>query len=162
MANLRDLRRRRKSAANTRKITRTMELVASAKLRKAQEAAAASRPYSEGLRELVAQISAAGGGVASHPLMRRREVKRVTILVASSDRGLAGAFNDNLVYKALERGKVHKAAGAVVSYVSLGKKAASTLAFLNITPIASFTGLVGSTQYHHAEKAVQPQIESFL
>jgi F-type H+-transporting ATPase subunit gamma len=162
MANLRDLRRRRKSAANTRKITRTMELVASAKLRKAQEAAAASRPYSEGLRELVAQLSAAAGGAVNHPMMRRRAVKKVTILVATSDRGLAGAFNANLVNLAIERGKHHQGAGAAVSYVALGKKAASTLGYFGITPIASFTGLIGTTRYTHAEQAAKPQIDAFL
>jgi F-type H+-transporting ATPase subunit gamma len=162
MANLRDLRKRRKGAANTRKITRTMELVASAKLRKAQDAAAASRPYAEGLRELVAQISAAVGGAASHPLMRAREVKKVAILVATSDRGLAGAFNANLVALALARGKEHQAQGRTVEYVSLGKKALSTLSFFGITATSSFTGVVGATKYAHAEKVATPQLERFL
>jgi len=162
MANLRHLRKRRRGASNTRKITRTMELVASAKLRKAQDAAAASRPYAEGLRELVAQISAATGGGASHPLMRARDVKRVLILVATSDRGLAGAFNANLVAKAIERGRSHQAAGATVEYVALGKKAISTLIFFGITPSSSFTGVVGATQYAHADKVARPQIERFL
>jgi len=162
MANLRDLRKRRKGAANTRKITRTMELVASAKLRKAQDAAAASRPYAEGLRELVAQISAAVGGAASHPLMRAREVKTVAILVATSDRGLAGAFNANLVALALARGKEHQAQGRKVEYISLGKKALSTLTFFGITATSSFTGVVGATKYAHAEKVAKPQLERFL
>lgn len=162
MANLRDLRRRRKSAANTRKITRTMELVASAKLRKAQEAAAASRPYAEGLRELVAQLSAATGGGGSHQLMRTREVRTVLILVCASDRGLAGAFNANLVDKARERGRAHEAQGRTVRYVSLGKKATSTLGFFGMQPVAAFTGVIGATQYAHAEKVAAPQIESFL
>ena len=77
MPNLRDLRKRRKGAANTKKITRTMELVSSAKLKKAQDAAAASRPYAEGLRQLMSELAAASGGV-SHPLMAKR-----TALMAS-------------------------------------------------------------------------------
>jgi len=162
MANLRDLRKRRKGAANTRKITRTMELVASAKLRKAQDAAAASRPYAEGLRELVAQISQAVGGAAGHPLMRARDVKTVAILVATSDRGLAGAFNANLVSLALARGKEHQAQGRTVEYIALGKKALSTLSFFGITATSSFTGVVGATKYAHAEKVATPQLERFL
>jgi F-type H+-transporting ATPase subunit gamma len=162
MANLRDLRKRRRGAANTRKITRTMELVASAKLRKAQEAAAASRPYSEGLRELVASLSAATAGSTSHPLMKAREAKRVRILVVTSDRGLCGAFNSNLVAKALERGKHHAERGAQVEYVAVGRKAASALSFHDIAPVATFSGVVGSSKYAHAEKVAQPQIDDFL
>ncbi len=139
-----------------------MELVASAKLRKAQEAAAASRPYSEGLRELVASLSAATAGSTSHPLMKAREAKRVRILVMTSDRGLCGAFNANLVAKALERGKHHAERGAKVEYVAVGKKAVGALSFHDIAPVASFSGVVGSSKYAHAEKVAQPQIDDFL
>ncbi len=163
MANLRDLRKRRKSTANTRKITRTMELVASAKLKKAQDAAAASRPYAEGLRELVAQISAAAGSGSAHALMKARpEGKKVAILLASSDRGLAGAFNANLVMKAIQRAKVHQAAGRTVEFVALGKKGGSTLGFFGYTPTETHTGIVGATQYHHADKVAGPVIQRFL
>lgn len=162
MANLRDLRKRRKGAASTRKITRTMELVASAKLKKAQDAATASRPYAEGLRGLVAQISAATGGSASHKLMKSRDVKRVAILVATSDRGLAGAFNSNLVAKAIERAKEHQAKGRTVDFVALGKKGGSTLGYFGYTPSHTFTGVVGASQYRHADQVAQPQIDAFL
>ena len=103
MANLRDLRRRRTSVASTKKITRTMELVASAKLKKAQDAATASRPYAEALRDLVGRLSSAANEASTHPLMTKRTVRKVVIYVATSDRGLAGAFNANLVTKAIER-----------------------------------------------------------
>jgi F-type H+-transporting ATPase subunit gamma len=162
MANLRDLRRRRRGAANTRKITKTMELVASAKLKKAQDAAAASRPYAEGLRELVAQISAATGGAASHKLMKAREPRRVAILVATSDRGLAGAFNANLVAKAIERAKEHQAKGRTIEFVALGKKGGSTLGYFGYTPTQTYTGIVGASQYRHADQVAQPQIDAFL
>lgn len=149
MANLRDLRRRRKSVGNTRKITRTMELVASAKMKKAQDAASASRPYSEALRAVVASISAAAEGV-SHPLMTRREAKSVEIWVCTSDRGLAGAFNANLVAKALERAEAHRKAGRTVSFVALGKKAASTLAFNGTAAKAVHTRLMDAPKYAQA------------
>ena len=122
MANLRDLRKRRKGAANTKKITRTMELVSSAKLKRAQDAATASRPYAEGLQGLVAELSVASGGV-SHPLLQRRTVKKVLILVATSDRGLCGAYNANLVNTALRRRTEHQAAGRQVEFITLAKKA---------------------------------------
>ncbi len=159
MANLRDIRKRRKSAANTRKITRTMELVASAKLKKAQDAAAASRPYAEGLRELVSQLAPSGGG--SHPLMTSRPAKNVLILVGTSDRGLAGAFNANLVNKALARAKEHTAAGRTVQFVALGKKGASTLSYFGYTPAATHQGLIGATKYAEAEKVADQVIGQF-
>jgi F-type H+-transporting ATPase subunit gamma len=162
VANLRDLRRRRRGAANTRKITKTMELVASAKLKKAQDAAAASKPYAEGLRELVAQVAAAAGG-GGHALMKPRpDVKRVVILVATSDRGLAGAFNANLVQKAIQRAKEHQAAGRTVEFISLGKKGGSTLGYFGYTPSTTHTGVIGNTKYHHADQVAAPVLERFL
>ena len=161
MANLRDLRKRRKGAANTKKITRTMELVSSAKLKKAQDAAAASRPYAEGLRQLVGELSAASGGV-SHPLMSQRPVKSVRIYLACSDRGLAGAFNANLVGLALQRAKTYQAQGAKVEFVALAKKAASTLRFNGITPVEAHSGIVGATKYAQAEPIAADAMAKFL
>jgi F-type H+-transporting ATPase subunit gamma len=161
MANLRDIRKRRKGAQNTRKITRTMELVASAKLKKAQDAAAASRPYAEGLRELVATISAAGGGGAKHPLMAKRAVNCVTILVATADRGLAGAFNANLVALAMRRAKEHEAKGRQVTFIALGKKANAMLTFLGRTPTAAYTGVVGKTTFARAEEIAVEAMKAY-
>ena len=125
MANLKDIRKRRKGAQNTKKITRTMELVSSAKLRKAQDAALAARPYAEELRNLILRIAERSGKSLRHPLLAVREqVKTVLIAVAASDRGLAGAFNANLVDVALKVAKEQEALGRKVVFVSLGKKAA--------------------------------------
>ena len=161
MANLRDLRKRRKGAANTKKITRTMELVSSAKLKKAQDAAAASRPYAEGLRQLVAELSSASGGV-SHPLMAKRTVKTVRILLACSDRGLAGAFNANLVGLALQRAAEHRKQGRTVEFVALSKKGASTLRFNGVTPANAFSGIIGATKYAQSEPIADEAIHRFL
>ncbi len=161
MANLRDLRKRRKGAANTKKITRTMELVSSAKLKKAQDAAMASRPYAEGLAGMVAELSAASGG-ASHPLMAARPAKKVLVLVACSDRGLCGAFNANLVNLALKRGDEHRAQGRTVEFVALAKKAGSTLAFAGQTPSKVHQGIVGATRYAQAETLASEYMSRFL
>jgi F-type H+-transporting ATPase subunit gamma len=161
MANLRDLRKRRKGAANTKKITRTMELVSSAKLKKAQDAAAASRPYAEGLRQLMSELAAAAGGV-SHPLMAKRAPKVVRILLACSDRGLAGAFNANLAALALKRAAEHRAKGYTVEFVALSKKAASTLRFNGMTPVSAHSGLIGATKYAQAEPLADDAIQRFL
>ena len=161
MANLRDLRRRRTSVASTKKITRTMELVASAKMKKAQDAAAASRPYTEALRELVGQLSSAAGEASAHPLMAKRAVRKVVIYVATSDRGLAGAFNANLVNKAIERADEHRAAGRQVEFVALGKKAASTLAFNGTPAAAVHHGIMDAPKYGQAQKLAEAAMARF-
>ncbi len=162
MANLRDLRKRRKGAANTKKITRTMELVSSAKLKKAQDAAAASRPYADGLRQLVSELSTAAGRGVSHPLMTQRPVKTVRIYIACSDRGLAGAFNANLVGLGLQRAKHYQALGAKVEFVALSKKAASTLRFNGLLPVEAHSGIVGATKYAQAEPVAADAMAKFL
>lgn len=165
MANTRELRNRRKSVSNTRKTTRTMELVASTKLRKAQEAAEASRPYAEGLYELVGKLAAAAGdgdGGDSHPLMQQRPVSTVVLLLACSDRGLCGAFNVNLVKAVTERAAKLRAEGTVVEIVSCGKKGAATLRFLGETVVESHSGIMEAPEYARAQDIGNGLIEDFL
>lgn len=163
MANLRDLRKRRKSAASTKKITRTMELVASSKLQKAQNAAAASRPYAEGLRELVAGLAAGQPkGSTAHALMAKREVKTVAIVLCCSDRGLCGSFNTNLVNTALRRADEWKAKGVRVEFISVGKKGASTLTFFGSRPVASHIKVAGSPTFPQATRIAQELMDRFL
>jgi F-type H+-transporting ATPase subunit gamma len=162
MANLRDIRRRRKSVTNTKKITRTMELVASAKLKKAQDAALAARPYSEGLREIIRDLSRASGGVVEHPLMEARAVKTVEIWIATSDRGLCGAFNANLVTYAMKRADEHRAQGRTVTFIALGKKAASTLNFLGSPAKEVNQGIMAAPRYDHAKRLAEAGMDRFL
>lgn len=162
MANLRDIRKRRRSAASTRKITRTMELVASSKLLKAQQAATASRPFAEGLREMLGGIRAAVGDELRHPLLAARPVKRVLVMVAASDRGLCGAFNINLVARALERRAHHAKSGATCDFIALSKKAAAALLFNDVEPSAKHTGLVGQPRWAKVEPVAQGAIDGFL
>ena len=96
MATLRDIRRRIRSVRSTAQITKTMEMVSAAKLRRAQTAVESARPYATQLREVLANLAQASGDV-SHPAFLRREVKRRVIVLITSDRGLCGAFNSNLI-----------------------------------------------------------------
>ena len=165
MANTRELRNRRKSVSNTRNTTRTMELVASTKLRKAQEAAEASRPYAEALYELVGKLAAAAGdgdGADSHPLMQQRPVSTVVLLLACSDRGLCGAFNVNLVKAVTERAAELRAEGTAVEIVSCGKKGAATLRFLGETVVESHSGIMEAPEYARAQDIGNGLIEDFL
>jgi F-type H+-transporting ATPase subunit gamma len=163
MANLKDIRKRRKGAQNTKKITRTMELVSSAKFRKAMDAALAARPYAEELRQLIARIAQRGGKGLSHPLLKSRPVKTVVIAVATSDRGLCGAFNANLVNVALKLAKEQEALGRKVRFIALGKKAASALAFAGYTAEATHAKLVGGNlKYGQMEAMANGLIQDFV
>lgn len=99
MPSLIDLRRRIRSVKNTEQITKAMKMVASAKLRRAQERVLASRPYSEIYTQMLSDVAGAvvsAGEEVSHPLLAVREQKRILLVVVTSDRGLAGAFNSNI------------------------------------------------------------------
>ena len=103
MANLREIRKRISSVQSTQQITKAMKMVAAAKLRKAQENILAFRPYSYELRELIAHLTALMGDTAEIPLMVRRPVQKVLLVVVTADRGLCGAFNHNIIRRAYER-----------------------------------------------------------
>lgn len=162
MANLRDLRKRRRAAANTRKITRTMELVASAKLKRAQDAAHASYPFARTVYELLEALGSAMDQVDKHPLMRERPVRTVTIYLMASDRGLCGSFNNNLVAKAQERAAEHRARGRSVRFVALGKKGAAVLHFMGEAVHALHTGVVGAPNYPACERIARQAMDDFL
>jgi F-type H+-transporting ATPase subunit gamma len=122
MPSLKAIRKRIVSVKNTRKITRAMKLVAAAKLRRAQDTIIAARPYSTALASVVSELSGVAGKDA-HPLFEEREAKRVSIVVITADRGLAGAFNTNVI-KAVERYAANELTGATeVSLRIIGKKA---------------------------------------
>ena len=95
---MREIKREIKSKQNTKQITKAMEMVAASKLRRAQEAAIAARPYTDKIKEVVASI-AAGRRSIKHPMLQSREVKRTAYLVITSDRGLAGGYNANVFVK---------------------------------------------------------------
>jgi len=97
MASIRDLRGRIKSVGNIRQITRAMEMVASTKLRRFQEKAVASRPYSQEVTGLVSRLAAVlGDEVGDRPLFQKGKGERIAVLLVTSDRGLCGAYNSNL------------------------------------------------------------------
>jgi len=120
MPSLKAIRKRITSVKNTRKITRAMKLVSTAKLRRAQEALIAARPYTAAIAEVVSQLSGVAGA-GSHPLFEERPVEKVAIVVITSDRGQAGAFNAN-VTKAVERYLRDELAGAQAQLRIIGRK----------------------------------------
>src|SRR5580658_2791423 len=136
MPSLKAIRKRIQSVKNTRKITKALKLVAAAKLRRAQEAIIAARPYSAALGKVVGELSAVAGRDA-HELFEDRPLKRASIVTITADRGLAGAFNSNVI-KAVERhvsGQLE--ATTDVSLRIIGKKANQHFSRRN-AQIASF------------------------
>lgn len=98
MQGTREIKRRIKSVQNTKQITNAMEMVAAAKLRRSQERAEAARPYAEKMKEVIASIASGTSGTR-HPMLQTREVKKTGYIVITSDRGLAGGYNGNILRK---------------------------------------------------------------
>src|SRR5690606_15770660 len=128
MPSTRDLRRRIKSVRSTRQITKAMELVATAKMRRASEATLASRPYITRLKEVLADILSHPVEGLTHPLLASRvtenpkQATRRLIFAISSDRGLAGSYNSNLTKSILDILKHAKEVGEEVSFITMGRK----------------------------------------
>ncbi len=127
MPSLLDLRRRIRSVRNTQQITRAMKIVSAARLRRAQDRVTASRPYSRGFAEMLEQIAAALAGIDTaqfrHPLLERRQQKRILAFVISSDRGLCGGYNSNILKFAKNFVDAKTAAGVEVKLHTVGRKA---------------------------------------
>ena len=120
MANTIDIRRRIRSVKNTQQITKAMKMVAAARLRRAQERTMAARPYSAALRKVLASL-ATRIDVDQHPLLQQRDEKNVLLLVVTGDRGLAGAFNANVIKAALNAIREHN--WESVQLIPIGRKA---------------------------------------
>ncbi|MBE3594960.1 MAG: ATP synthase F1 subunit gamma [Candidatus Carbobacillus altaicus] len=116
---LRELRARIRSIKNTQQITKAMELVSASKLRRAQERATSSKPYAEKMRALIAHIAGSALDV-SHPMLGRRPVKNTGFILITSDRGLAGGYNANVIRAFMERIKSYDA--STVKIVAIGRK----------------------------------------
>src|SRR5271170_906517 len=135
MPNLRDIRRRIKSVKNTSQITKAMQMVAATKMRRAQQAALALRPYSQRLDELAAHLYAnIGPAEVSHPLLKKREGGngKTCVLVLTTEKGLCGPLNTNLLREVLRHDGPDKV------YVSVGKKGRQVLVRLKKNLLADF------------------------
>jgi F-type H+-transporting ATPase subunit gamma len=132
MPSTRDIRRRIKSVKNTAQITKAMQMVASAKMRKAQQAALAGRPYAALLNKVLAHATAGAGDFAS-PLLEKRDVKKRAVVLISTDKGLCGALNTNLLREAAKFDKDSTV------FICAGKKAAQWAARTKRTIAAEFT-----------------------
>lgn len=139
MPSIINLRRKIKSVKNTKQITKAMQMVAASKMRRAQEAVASTREYAAAGQAILARLQRALGaeGEIVHPLLVDRPVQKIALLVIASDRGLAGAYNMNIVKHADEFIKNHP--DQQIDLVTIGRKASEGLHRLGYTTLASFT-----------------------
>jgi F-type H+-transporting ATPase subunit gamma len=152
VASLQDIRRRINSVKNTRKITKAMELVAGARLRRAQSRIEEMRPYADRMQELMVGTARAASSFRNLALMQERdEVRRVAIVVVSGDRGLAGPFNGQVLRRAFELERQARGEGQEAVWLVVGRKGASTLRFRRYELAGQWAGFSDRPEYHDAQ-----------
>lgn len=151
MASLQDIRRRIQSVKNTRKITKALELVAGARLRRAQMRIEEMRPYADRMQELMVGTARAASSFRNLALLQRRDAQRVAVLVVTGDRGLAGPFNGQVLRRAFELERKERAEGHEVLWNVVGRKGASTLRFRRYEITAQWAGFVDKPTYADAQ-----------
>jgi len=162
LATTQDLKRRVRSITNTRKLTRAMELVASARLRRSQARIEAMRPYADRMMELMSGTARAAGSVRLPLLQRRENVETVAIVPITGDRGLAGAFNAQVLRRAFVLMREAEAAGQQVRFYSSGKKAQSTIRFRRLELAQAWTGFSDRPSYADAQAIAHALAEAYV
>ena len=160
MANLKEIRNRITSVSSTMQITSAMKMVSAAKLKKAQDAITAMRPYAEKLTELLQNLSATLEGDAGGAFTAQREVKRVLIVAITSNRGLSGAFNSNVV-KETRRLTGSDYAGKKVDFITIGKKGNDIIRKAN-TVITNHTSIFDTLNFENASVIADEVTQLFL
>jgi F-type H+-transporting ATPase subunit gamma len=161
MASVQDLKRRVRSVRNTRKITKAMELVASARLRRAQARIEAMRPYADRMLELMGGVARASVSTQRLPLLQRREPQTTGILAITGDRGLAGGFNAQIVRRAVALARELESQGQTVRWLASGRKGRSTLRFRGHELAADWTGFSDRPEYSDAQAIAHRLAELF-
>jgi F-type H+-transporting ATPase subunit gamma len=162
MPSLIDFRRRIRSVRNTQQITKAMKMVSAAKLRRAQDRVIAARPYASLLGKVLANLAAAVGtddGAASNPLLAQRPEKRVLLLLFTSDKGLAGAFNANLIKAAQKFIEEH--AGVELEMEAIGRKGRDFFRKRGANMVGEHIGILGAPRFADAAEIARKAIQRF-
>jgi F-type H+-transporting ATPase subunit gamma len=162
MASLQDIRRRISSVKNTRKITKALELVAGARLRRAQVRIEQMRDYADRMQELMIGTARAASSFRNLALMQRRDVSRVALLLVTGDRGLAGPFNGQVLRRAFELERQERAEGHEVVWTVIGRKGASTLRFRRYDIAAQWAGFVDRPEYSDAQAVAHQLADMYV
>ena len=161
MAKARAIDRRRKAVRNIRKITRTMQLIATARFQSAYTRAVATKPYVENISRLIEEVSRSQGDI-EHPLLRvNDQSKKTAIIVLTSTRGLCGGYNSALLRLALEHVRAEEAAGRTVELHTVGKKGISYFKFLNRKMAWTATTYEGPPAFADVEKIAENMMDAY-
>ncbi|MEW6108387.1 MAG: ATP synthase F1 subunit gamma [Nitrospirota bacterium] len=160
MPTLRDIKRRIKAVQSTSKITKAMKMVAAAKFRKAQQRMFEMRPYAERMNEVLSNLASGAEGEL-HPLLAVRPRRKIEVLVITSDRGLCGAFNSNILKAASRHVSQLTKEGFEVSISSVGRKSRDYHKRRNIQLRKAWTGISGKISYPNAQEIAAEVIENY-
>jgi F-type H+-transporting ATPase subunit gamma len=163
MASQRDVRNRIASVKNIQKITRAMEMVAAARLRRAEQRIEALRPYAGAIRRMTREAAQAAGSVPRLPILVEHDnVGTVGLLLIAGDRGLAGAFNSQIVRAGVAAGREHDGEGRSPVYLASGRRPASSLSFRGLEPAQSFVGFSDRPAYADARRIAETLIAAYV
>jgi F-type H+-transporting ATPase subunit gamma len=139
-----------------------MEMVAAARLRRAEQRIESLRPYADAIRRMTRQASEAAGNVPRLPILLEHErIERVGLLVVAGDRGLAGAFNSNAVRAGVAAGREHAAEGRTAVYYAAGRRPSSSLTFRGLDVVESFTGFSDRPAYADARRIAERMMAAY-
>lgn len=162
MASLKDVKVKINGIKKTRQITKAMNMVASAKLRKAQSRIERFRPYAEKFYEMLGEL-ASGADESVHPLLAvREEIKTVGIVLVTSDRGLCGSFNANMTRAALKLGRDRQAQGKAVKYYCIGKKGRDAVRKQGFEIVLQYRDVMNSFDFSLASEVGVAVIDAYL
>lgn len=163
MAKIKDIARRISSVKNTRKTTKAMEMVAGARLRRAQSRIEALRPYAERMMELMQEVSRVTEHTSQFPLLEaREEIRTVAIVLLTGDRGLAGAFNANIIRHGLTLADEMQSQGREVKWFVVGKRGIGTMRFRGIDIKESIQGITDRPKYTDAEDMAHRIVSAYV
>jgi F-type H+-transporting ATPase subunit gamma len=159
----RDVRNRINAVKNIQKIARALELVAAARLRRAEQRIEALRPYANAIRRMTRQAAEAAGNVPNLPILEEHEnVSKVGLLLIAGDRGLAGAFNSNIVRAGVAAGREHDGEGHTPVFFASGRRPSTSLTFRGLEPAESFTGFTDRPSYADARRIADRLMAAYI
>jgi len=161
MATLRDIKNRIIGVKSTQKITKAMKMIATAKLRGAQQRIVGARPYANKIAEMLSRL-AADDALQSNPFFVDRPVEKVCVVVITADRGLCGAFNTNIIREAVIYIKEESENGHAISVLTVGKKASEYFSKRNYTTEGKMVGIFGSLEYQSTLQLYSDLVPKYL
>ncbi len=163
MASLKDIRGRISSVKNIRKITRAMEMVAAARLRKAEQRIEALRPYADAIRRMTARAAQAAENIPNLPILEEKdEVRTVGLLLITGDRGLAGPFNSQILRAGSARMRELRADGKEVLWYAVGRRGVSSLEFRGLEVGGSWTGFTDRPAFSDARTVADGLVSAYV